>query len=485
MVNKREPVVIQGGMGVAVSSWQLARAVSLRGGLGVVSGTALDGVVARRLQDGDPDGHVRRALAHFPSPAMAQRVFDSYFLEGGRAPGRPYRPHPTLTIQPSRTAIELSLVGNFVEVWLAKEGHDGVVGINMLEKIQTANASSILGAMLADVDYVLMGAGVPREIPRLVTDYAAGHTGHLTIDVADATRTHRASLDPKTYLGADLPKLRRPKFLAIISLHVLAGYLNRDPEIRPDGFIVEGPRAGGHSAPPRGKMVLDESGEPIYGPKDDADLAAIAKVGLPFWLAGAYATPEKVAEAQAAGAAGVQVGTLFAMAAESGLRPDLRARLLKGLGNGTLNVKNDPLASPTGFPFKVASLDGTLSEQEPYEARERICDLGYLRSPAERPDGSIVYRCASEPVHLYVKKGGTEADTVGRKCLCNALMANIGMPQVRKSGYVEEPAVTLGQDLVGAKALLSLYPEGWTAAQAVDWLMSAVAAPVESPTEPA
>jgi NAD(P)H-dependent flavin oxidoreductase YrpB (nitropropane dioxygenase family) len=293
------PVVIQGGMGIAVSSWGLAREVSRSGQLGVVSGTALDGVLARELQDGDPTGDRRRALAQFPSPAMAQRVLDTYFIEGGRGPDQPYRPHPTLTIAPGRAAIELSLVANFSEVWLAKEGHPGLVGINMLEKVQTANASAILGAMLADVDYVIMGAGVPREIPRLLTEYAAGRTGHLTIDVAGATRTHRAALDPATYLGADLPKLRRPQFLAIVSLHVLAGYLHRDPEIRPDGFIVEGPRAGGHSAPPRGKLVLDEAGEPVYGAKDDADLAKVAEIGLPFWLAGAYATPDRVAEALA------------------------------------------------------------------------------------------------------------------------------------------------------------------------------------------
>ena len=466
------PIVIQGGMGIAVSSWQLAREVSLAGQLGVVSGTALDGVLARVLQDGDPGGHRRRAMAHFPSPAMAQRILDAYFIEGGRPDGAPYRPHPTLTIAPGKAAIELSLVGNFTEVWLAKEGHSGLVGINMLEKVQTANASAILGAMLADVDYVIMGAGVPREIPRLLTEYAAGRTGHLTIDVVGATQVHRAALDPVAYLGADLPKLRRPKFLAIVSLHVLATYLNKDPEIRPDGFVVEGPRAGGHSAPPRGKLTLDEAGEPIYGPKDDADLEKVAALGVPFWLAGAYASPQMVAEARAAGAAGVQIGTLFAMASESGLTDDLRGRLVAQLADETLVVRNDPRASPTGFPFKVAELSDTLSEDANYAARERICDLGYLRSPVERADGKIAYRCASEPVHMYARKGGADEDTSGRKCLCNALMANIGLGQVRRGGYVEEPAVTLGQDLSGAQALLALHPDGWTARQAVDWLLS-------------
>lgn len=471
-MSRTGPIIISGGMGIAVSSWHLARAVSRRGQLGVVSGTALDAVIARRLQDGDVGGHIRRALAHFPSQEMARRVLGKYFLEGGRQPGRPYRPHPTLSIRPGRAAIELSLVAGFAEVWLAKEGHDGLIGVNMLEKVQTANLSAILGAMLAGVDYVVMGAGVPREIPRLLTNFAAGQPGRLTIDVIDSTTAHEATLDPRAYLGDDLPTLRRPKFLAIVSLHVMASYLNRNPEIRPDGLIVEGPRAGGHSAPPRGKMVLDAQGQPVYGPKDDAELAKVAELGQPFWLAGGYATPDKVRAALATGATGVQVGTLFALAEESGLRPDLRLEMLDQLRTDTLTVRNDPLASPTGFPFKIAELPGTLSDRDHYAARERICDLGYLRSPVERPDGSVSYRCAAEPVHMFARKGGADADTAGRMCLCNALLANIGLSQVRKDGYIEEPAVTLGQDLDGPQELLRTYPQGWTAQQGVDWLLS-------------
>src|SRR5579864_2965675 len=55
-----EPVVIQGGMGAGVSNWRLAQAVSRLGQLGLVSGTALDQILARRLQDGDSGGHIRR-----------------------------------------------------------------------------------------------------------------------------------------------------------------------------------------------------------------------------------------------------------------------------------------------------------------------------------------------------------------------------------------------------------------------------------------
>ncbi|WP_040155949.1 nitronate monooxygenase [Mobilicoccus massiliensis] len=467
------PLVIQGGMGVAVSSWGLAREVSRTGNLGVVSGTALDAVLARALQDGDPGGHRRRALAHFPDQDMVGRALERYYRPEGRE-GRPYRPNPTLTITPSTPAVELSVLGNFVEVWLAKEGHDGPIGINFLEKIQMGTPTAVLGAMIAGVDHVLMGAGIPREIPRLLRDFEAGRPGGVTIDVVGATRRHVSTVDPVAVMGAHLPRLRRPQFYAIVSLHSLATYLYRDPEIRPDGFVVEGPPAGGHSAPPRGRMTLDERGEPVYGARDEADLGAIAKIGLPFWLAGAHGTPEGVAAALEAGAAGIQAGTIFALSEDSGLDPGIRRGMLEALARDELVVRNDPRASPTGFPFKIANVPDTMSEEETYEARPRLCDLSYLRSPYERPDGSVGYRCASEPVDAYLKKGGAIEDTVGRMCLCNGLMANIGIGQERKDGYAEQPAVTLGQDLGGAARLLAAHPQGWTAAEAVDWLCSGV-----------
>ena len=67
------PKLIQGGMGVAISDWRLAKAVSQLGQLGVVSGTGVSRVLASRLMDGDLSGNVRRALANFslPEPVTA------------------------------------------------------------------------------------------------------------------------------------------------------------------------------------------------------------------------------------------------------------------------------------------------------------------------------------------------------------------------------------------------------------------------------
>jgi NAD(P)H-dependent flavin oxidoreductase YrpB (nitropropane dioxygenase family) len=95
-------------------------------------------------------------------------------------------------------------------------------------------------------------------------------------------------------------------------------------EARVDGFIVEAPTAGGHNAPPRGKLQLSERGEPIYGERDEPDLGVIAELGLPFWLAGMRAEPESLADALGLGAQGIQVGTAFAFCDESGFRQDLK-----------------------------------------------------------------------------------------------------------------------------------------------------------------
>lgn len=467
------PTIIQGGMGVAVSSWRLASAVARRGQLGVVSGTALDLVLARRLEDGDADGSARRAMSAFPAPDVVERVLARYLRVGGRAPGTAYSPVPRVSLRPTRAGQELTVLACFVEVWLAKEGHDGLVGVNFLEKIQMATPAAAYGAMLAGVDAVLVGAGIPRHLPRLLDELAAHRPTSLPVDVAgDPGGDHAVAIDPPGLLGPGLAPLARPMFLAIVSSEVLVAYLTRDPAIRPDGFVVEGPRAGGHNAPPRGRPVLDERGQPVFGARDDADVAKVAAVGLPFWLAGARGTPEAVREAVAAGAVGAQVGTVFALSTESGLTPSLRGRLLARLRAGTLEVLTDGVASPTGFPFKVAQLDGSLSDQAVRGARPRLCDLGFLRSAFLKDDGRIGYRCPAEPVHMFVRKGGSEADTTGRVCLCNALMVDVGLGQTRPDGVPEEPLVTLGTDLAGAARLAALHPGGWSADQALDWLLA-------------
>src|SRR5436305_3521163 len=130
------PKIIQGGMGVGVSNWRLAQAVSRLGQLGVVSGTALDQVFVRRLAEGDRGGHNSRALDAFPFPEMALRLWQEYFVPGGKPAGTAYRTTPMHQRRDPRKLIEICMVANFVEVFLAREGHPHPVAINFLEKVQ-------------------------------------------------------------------------------------------------------------------------------------------------------------------------------------------------------------------------------------------------------------------------------------------------------------------------------------------------------------
>lgn len=449
------PELIQGGMGVAISSWRLARAVSALGHLGVVSGTALDVVLARRLQLGDPGGEIRHALDAFPDPEVAREVWDRYFVPGGKPPLDAFRNVPMFVARPSRRLETLAVVAGFAEVFLAKEGHSGNVGINFLQKVQLPTPAILYGALLAGVDYVLVGAGIPREIPALLDRLVVHEAAEVPLHVAGALpgETFGVAFDPSTILSnAATSPLERPRFLAIVSSATLAASLARNGS-QLDGFVVENHTAGGHNAPPRGRVNLSQRGEPTYGPRDAVDLERMREIGLPFWLAGGSGTPPAMAEARREGAAGIQVGTLFAFCEESGLAPALRAEVLAQLRAGTARVMTDPLASPTGFPFKVLQIEGTLAQRDVYESRERRCDLGYLREIYRRDDGTLGYRCPGEPVADYLQKGGRAEDTRGRKCVCNGLLATAGLAQQRE-GRAEPAIVTAGAGLLDIARLL-------------------------------
>ncbi len=477
MANGQEPVIIQGGMGVGVSAWHLARAVAMTGQLGVVSGTGVDIVLARRLQLGDPGGHLRRAMAEFPIPDMAARVLDRYFVDGGKAADTPFKGCALPKADCPVERLELLVMSNFVEVTLAKEGHDGIVGINYLEKIQLPTLPSLFGAMLAGVDYVVMGAGIPRAIPGILDQLAQGEAVELPLVVQDAARTDRyvTRFDPVAFTDDRVPWLARPKFLAIIASATLATVLARKASGHVDGFVIEGPTAGGHNAPPRGALKLNERGEPIYGERDAVDLEAIKALGRPFWLAGSYGTPQRVVEALDRGATGIQVGTAFAFCRQSELTDDIRQAAIQKSIRGEIDVRTDPVASPTGFPFKVLELTDTLSDKDVYESRRRVCDIGYLRHAYKRRDGSLGWRCGAEPVDAYLAKGGKPAETRGRKCVCNALMANIGIGQYRSGEGCEKTLVTSGDEARHIhKFLPSTGGTSYSAEDVVAQLLSAV-----------
>lgn len=439
------PQLIQGGMGVGVSDWKLARAVAIAGRelnkpvLGVISGTGLPIVMVNRIQAGEGEDTLR--ILQELNPEIAGEIVSRYV---GPENVRRLAPKPEVLVgnnqKIKRFMTDLAIASAYTEVRLAKEGHNEPIGINILEKVQLMHLPTLFGAMLAGVDYVLIGAGIPNQIPKLLEDFADGQPASYSLDVLGSREKLVMTLDPRSYLQEG-QRLKKPKFYPIVSHDILAKWLTSKVEV--DGIIIEGPIAGGHNAPPRGKET-DEHGKPIYGPRDAPDLQKIAELGIPFYLAGG--TAEQLERALELGAAGIQVGTAFALCNESGLREDLKRRLREGIVKRSLKVETDFRASPTGFPFQVVELEGTLSDSDVYGERERICSLGYLVQAVVAANGEIVFRCPAEPVTIFERKGGKIEDTEGRKCLCNGLVSNIFTRQ-------EPGIITLGKDLRPVAAL--------------------------------
>jgi NAD(P)H-dependent flavin oxidoreductase YrpB (nitropropane dioxygenase family) len=271
--------------------------------------------------------------------------------------------------------------------------------------------------------------------------------------------------DPSRVAGGRLARapLNRPAFLAIVSLEDLVQALAGSDSQPPDGFVIEHHTAGGHNANPVGPLTRDALGQPIYSEKDEADLEKVRKLQVAFWLAGGYGSRGGLERARAAGATGVQVGSVFALAEESGMKAEYRSAILNALKAGVddASLVRTTMFSPTGFAFKVVQLPNTVSEQDVYDARPRVCDIGILQQwalskPADDGTRTLLHRCPAAPVASYVSRRGLERGTEGRRCLCNGLLACVGLAQVhgQNGTHIEEPAiVTLGNHLDSVRRL--------------------------------
>ena len=470
-------MIIQGGMGAGVSNWVLARAVSLEGQLGVVSGTGAEAIMAGRLRSGDEGGHTRRALAAFPDQEVAARIVAAYFVENpaDRSSARMPRQH---LLRDPEELIQDTTAANFVEVFLAKEGHDNPVGINLLTKIQLPVLASLYGAMLAGVDLVIMGAGIPREVPAIL-DGLAGHNDvsmALQVEGATAQDDFRAHLSPRSVLCGAPRELRRPIFYPIVSSNVLALTMARKASGRVDGFVIEGPTAGGHNAPPRGGRASMPTASRSTGRRTPWTWPRSASSGSPSTWRADTASRERSRRLSRSARRVCRWGRCSRSAGSPACCARSRRRALRVASQGLGKVITDAFASPTGFPFKVLSLEGTLSEMAEYLRRPRVCDLGFLRRIYKRDDGEVGYRCPAEPASSWLAKGGAPEELEGRKCLCSGLLANLGFARERRGGYVEQPLLTVGDCFRQLKAFLNGNGEGYSAKDVLDYLLRDFAA---------
>ena len=114
------------------------------------------------------------------------------------------------------------------------------------------------------------------------------------------------------------------------------------------------PRAGTARRPAAG-CALDDTGQPVYGPRDAIDLAKVAALGgrsgWPAARRGRRSWPGPGGGRGRASRSAPRSRCAGSPASSARLRAEqLVAQALAGM----LDVRNEPAASPAGFPFKVA-----------------------------------------------------------------------------------------------------------------------------------
>jgi nitronate monooxygenase len=248
--------LVQGGMGVGVSAHRLAGAVAALGAVGTISSVDL-----RRLH---PDLMAR--TADLGVGAAAKAAIDAANLE----------------------AIER-------EIAAARRlaGGRGLLAINIMRAV-SAYAASVRRALEAGIDAVVVGAGLPLDLPDLAQD----HPRAALIPILSDAR------------GVQLivKKWERKRRL-------------------PDAIVIEHPRlAGGHL----GAAKVADLQDPRFDfenvlPQSIAFLrSAGVEAEVPLIVAGGIRSCADIARVQALGAAAVQLGTPFAVTTEGDAHPEFK-----------------------------------------------------------------------------------------------------------------------------------------------------------------
>ena len=446
---EKTPWLIQGGMGIAISGWPLARAVSSAGQLGVVSGTAIDNVLVRQLQDWGVDDTLRGATDRFPVQSVVDEVVNR-FATIRRKASAPYKSLPMLTQRSRRRSIDLIVLASFVEVALAKFGHPGIVGINLLTKVQLPTAAALCGAILAGVDYVMMGAGVPTHIPGVLEGLTLGQPVTLPLTVTGAGSDDPASsiaFDPAPYLPTS--SLKRPKFIGIVSSHVLATALAKRSNGPVDGFVVERPTAGGTTLRRGGTSpsIVRATLSTARATKSTSRPSSTSA-----YPSGSVGASHRVNMSSRRWALRASKWALSSRTATS--QGWTRTSVIRSSRRRAVTVQTSLRASSTGYPFKVVSLTGTVSDAHVYKgANGCVIWATCVRRTSGR---TVQWATVALPNDSdYLRKGGSLDDTAGSACLCNGLMATCGLGQIRSGGRREPPIVTSGDRLNDITSLLA------------------------------
>jgi len=432
------PPFFQGGMGAGVSRWWLARMVAILGGVGTLSSAALRSLIIEAVRNGDEK--VIAMAKTFPFPQHIAELLA--FAPGGKM-HKSIGPMDQAGPKGER-ARRLSTIASFTEVSLAKEGHRGKMAENVMWKIPQTVLPTIYGAMLAGIDLLACGAGVPMELAEIVLKIRRGESLYYAALYGTGTSAELQVIDGTAEF---LERFERPKLAVILSNFAFCGKIKenwwKNHRMVPDFIVIEGYEAGGHNAPPRNKRehTEEEDGVETYFNK-------VLALGIPVIVAGAFkygGNRKDLRYWRRKGAYGIQVGSRFALCEESPFLPKVKKRIIANNRRGRTKIVTSK-RSPTGYPWKEVQLNGTLSSMSVYNKRKRRCLYGYLRKGHKvMVNGKEieVLTCPAMPVETYIRlhpektRAECLAECAGVICLCEALPSNVGV----LSG---PPTVTLG-----------------------------------------
>lgn len=252
--------IVQGGMGIGVSAHRLAGAVAATGGVGTLSAVDLrrhhpdlmertQGLASRVGQDAD----TRAAIDAANLEAVAREIQAARQLSGGR----------------------------------------GLLAMNVMRAVSDY-AGYVKRSLEAGIDAVVVGAGLPLDLPDLAQD----HPRALLVPILSDAR------------GVQLivRKWERKKRL-------------------PDAIVIEHPRlAGGHL----GAAKIADLNDPRFDFERviPESLAFLRSAGIekeiPLIAAGGIRSHADIQRVQNLGAAGVQLGTPFAVTEEGDAHPEFK-----------------------------------------------------------------------------------------------------------------------------------------------------------------
>lgn len=295
MGNKEYVPIMIGGMGVDISTSELALEAARLGGIGHISDAMSQDVSDRKFDTTFVKDKTKTYKFNINNMNKAVVQFDLDHLADAT------RRH----------------VGSTME---AKKG-DGLIYVNCMEKL-TMNAPKEtlrvrLGAALdAGIDGITLSAGLHLGSFELIKDHPRFRDAHLGIIVSSV----RA-------LQLFLKKVSR---------------LDR----KPDFVIVEGPLAGGHL----GFGMDDWKKYDLHTIMDEIHAFMQAEqLGIPVIAAGGVFTGSDAAGFMEKGAAGVQVATRFTVTQECGLPDSVKQEYFRA-SEEDIEVNG---VSPTGYPMRM------------------------------------------------------------------------------------------------------------------------------------